>query len=172
MGEIPRSARDDGVVDLVFSAKAAAARRRFVFANRSRSERQTAARRAEQRSEIPDLDAALENFAGLDQRDAALRGQILRETSGREPNRARALRIQSRSVPPRHRRRIDNYDAARAAPVSSSHPKRFGKARANRARFGTGTALFEGRNFGGLSESRALRSKPRRHRRGQLDLFR
>src|SRR4029077_12246076 len=63
--------------------KTAAARGNSVFANRARSKRKVAACDPEQRSEIPDLDASLEHFAGLDRRDTALRRQILLEASGR-----------------------------------------------------------------------------------------
>src|SRR5204863_7288913 len=129
-----RPARDDRVVCVAVIAETAAARRRFVFANGARSEWKIAAGCAQQRPKIPDLDAAPENFAGPDRRDAALRRQILFEASGRESDRARSLRNQSRAFPSRDRRRIDDHYAARATAVSSSHPDALGKARTNPAR--------------------------------------
>src|SRR5262249_48580223 len=131
------------VVCLVLPPETAAARRNSVLANRARSKRETAARRAQHRSKIPDLDSAAKDFARFDQRDVALRGQILLEASRREPDRARAVRVQSRPVPPRNRRRIDDHDAARTAAISSLHAKLFRKTRTDFPRARIGAAFLE-----------------------------
>src|SRR5438132_13536772 len=77
---------------LAVTAKTAATRRNLIFASHPRSQWKTFACHPQLGSEISNLDAVEGNFAGLDRRDIALRRQILHETSGREPDRAYALR--------------------------------------------------------------------------------
>src|SRR5205814_6773932 len=122
---------------------------------------------ADSGSEISDLDAVEGNFSRTDQRDVAIRGQILQETSRRKSGLAPA-----RDVEPGVRARdacgrVHDHDAARAAALSSSNADGRGEAAADPLRAGTGTPLFEGANPGGLPESRALRPEHRRRGRGQ-----
>src|ERR1700726_1139735 len=91
VGEVPRSARDDRVCRVVVASKTSVARRHFIFAMRARPQWKTTARYAQCRPEISDLDAAARNFTGLDQRDVALRRQVLRPASRRESDRIGAL---------------------------------------------------------------------------------
>src|SRR5438270_3101516 len=72
VGEIPCFTRDDRVCGLVVFAETAVPRRHFIFAIRSRSQRQIAPCHSHIGPEIPGLDSIARYFAGVDRRNASI----------------------------------------------------------------------------------------------------